>query len=240
MLLHGRCGATCVVVRFKDSVVAEEAKFSPYPLVRLPDGGVGIKLGGKHGTVAPHEVVTPLVADLLKSVHEYCVETITNAVVTVPGAPPFRVFFLVAASFTHTSAYGAWCCFCGVGAVRGWGCFAGCAAYYNTRQRSLIRQAVQATGLRVVQMLSEPVAAAMAYGLFVAGSKQVRPSHRFLLLLLLLLHVASVSCLAAPRNETKRNETHSPKQTLTRVAPRFDLVFSFLLSPLCWVTGVDF
>ena len=47
------------------------------------------------------------------------------------------------------------------------------AAYFTSLQRAAVRQAVEATGLTVVQLLSEPVAAAMAYGLFVAGKKQV-------------------------------------------------------------------
>lgn len=53
------------------------------------------------------------------------------------------------------------------------------AAYFTSLQRAAVRQAVEATGLAVVQLLSEPVAAAMAYGLFVAGKKQVSTTRGF-------------------------------------------------------------
>ena len=47
------------------------------------------------------------------------------------------------------------------------------AAYFTSLQRRAVKAGVEAAGVHVVQMLSEPVAAAMAYGLFVAGKKQV-------------------------------------------------------------------
>lgn len=46
-------------------------------------------------------------------------------------------------------------------------------AYYNSRQRRAIRDAAEAAGLRVLRLVAEPTAAAMAYGLNVAGAKRV-------------------------------------------------------------------
>jgi len=46
-------------------------------------------------------------------------------------------------------------------------------AYFDHRQRSATRVAAEMAGFQDVELLSEPVAAAMAYGLFVAGSKDV-------------------------------------------------------------------
>ncbi|GBG32976.1 Heat shock 70 kDa protein [Hondaea fermentalgiana] len=46
-------------------------------------------------------------------------------------------------------------------------------AFFTDRQRVATRRVAESRGLRVLRLLSEPMAAAMAYGLFVAGSKIV-------------------------------------------------------------------
>jgi len=44
-------------------------------------------------------------------------------------------------------------------------------AYFNRNQRRATRTAGEVVGLKVLQIISEPTAAAMAYGLHIAGSK---------------------------------------------------------------------
>ena len=46
-------------------------------------------------------------------------------------------------------------------------------AHFNVAQRRATRHAAELAGVAVLQLLNEPSAAAMAYGLFVAGSKKV-------------------------------------------------------------------
>ena len=46
-------------------------------------------------------------------------------------------------------------------------------AHFNVAQRRATRHAAELAGVEVLQLLNEPSAAAMAYGLFVAGSKKV-------------------------------------------------------------------
>jgi molecular chaperone DnaK (HSP70) len=46
-------------------------------------------------------------------------------------------------------------------------------AFFNEAQRSATKRAAKKAGLKVLRLLSEPMAAAMSYGLFVAGSKKV-------------------------------------------------------------------
>mmetsp|Transcript_15057 Transcript_15057/g.26770 ORF Transcript_15057/g.26770 Transcript_15057/m.26770 type:complete len:450 (-) Transcript_15057:110-1459(-) len=46
-------------------------------------------------------------------------------------------------------------------------------AFFNERQRAATKRAGELAGLKVLRILSEPMAAAMSYGLFVAGSKVV-------------------------------------------------------------------
>ena len=44
-------------------------------------------------------------------------------------------------------------------------------AHFNAAQRAATRLAGERAGLKVLRLLSEPMAAAMAYGLAIAGSK---------------------------------------------------------------------
>lgn len=46
-------------------------------------------------------------------------------------------------------------------------------AFFNEKQRACTKRAAQNAGLKVLRLVSEPMAAAMAYGLFVAGKKTI-------------------------------------------------------------------
>ena len=153
-LHHVACVKRLIGRRFDDPAVARARRFLPYECARAPDGGVAVVLdGGRGDFLGRPTVVTPVQvsARLLARA-----KAAADAYLARKGQD-----------------YGA-------GAGDGDGCREGvrsCVvtvpAYFNEAQRGATKRAAALAGLRVLQTVSEPSAAAIAYGMGVAGAKTV-------------------------------------------------------------------